>query len=400
MNKTRALIVGGGFGGIKVALELAESKQFEVTLLSDQPDFHYFPTLYHTATGGRVAESDIPLTKLFNGKNVTLAHGKAVAIDRKKHTITAADKKHYSYDVVVFALGSVPNYFGITGIEDYSYSISTPEKAVAFKNHLHQQLTSDHKPDLNYVIVGGGPTGIELAGSLAGYMKEIMRAHGIKRRAVHIDLVEAAPKLLSRMPNTMSGAVARRLRHLGIKLYLGQTVEGETADALMVNSKPIQSHTVVWTAGATNNPFFHENNFKLNERGKVVVDEYLQAETDIYVIGDNADTKYSGMAQTALHDAIFVGHNLKRNAAGKLMEQYEPKVPIYVIPAGQHWAAVLWGKVQLYGFAGWLLRSLADLRAFVDYEPWWKAGDQWMTSFEGQEECPECAKRGLRNIQL
>lgn len=400
MNKTRALIVGGGFGGVKTALELADSKHFEVTLLSDQPDFHYFPTLYHTATGGRMDESAISLATLFQGKPITLAQGKAVKIDRKKHRVTADDGAHYTYDVVVLALGSVPNYFGIQGIEEYAYSISTPQKAIAFKAHLHQQLTDQHKPDLNYVIVGGGPTGIELAGSLAGYLREIMQAHGIKRRSIHIDLVEAAPALLSRMPKAMSRAVARQLRRLGIKLYLGQTVQGETADALVVNGKPIHSHTVVWTAGTTNNPFFRDNNFTLNERGKVVVDEYLLAETDVYVIGDNAGTTFSGMAQTALHDALFVSHNLKRNAEGKLMEQYEPKTPIYVIPAGKHWAAVLWGKVQLYGLLGWVLRSLADLRAFADYEPWWKAGGQWLTGFEGQEECPTCAKHGLRNIQI
>jgi NADH dehydrogenase len=400
MNKTKTLVVGGGFGGVKVALELAENKRFDVTLLSDQPDFHYFPTLYHTATGGRMAESNIPLTKLFEDKDVKLAQGRAVSIDRRKHQVITEDKKRYDYDTVVFALGSVPNYFGIKGIQEYAYSINTPERAKEFKNHLHRQLTADHKPDLNYVVVGGGPTGIELSGSLPGYLKEIMKAHGIKHRAVHVDLIEAAPKLLPRMPKAMSSAVARRLRRLGVKLYLGKVVEGETADALMVDGKPIQSHTVVWTAGSANNPFFKENGFALNERGKVKVDEYLQAEPDIYVIGDNADTKFSGMAQTALHDAIFVGRNLKRNADGQLMHRYEPKEPIYVIPVGPHWAAVLWGKVQIYGLAGWVLRSLADLRAYTDYEPWWKAGDQWMNSFEGEEECPQCAKHGLSNIQI
>lgn len=401
MNKTRALIVGGGFGGVKVALELADSRHFDVTLLSDQPNFRYYPTLYHTATGGRVAESSIPLIKLFQEKSIDIAHGQAKSIDRKKRTVTTTDGKHYSYDVVVFALGSVPNYFGIKGIEDYSYSISTPEKAVVFKNHLHSQLTSDKKPDLNYVIVGGGPTGIELAGSLTGYLKEIMKAHGIKHRAVHVDLIEAAPALVSRMPKAMSRSITRRLRRLGVKLYLGQVVQGASADSLMVNDKPIQSHTIVWTAGASNNPFFKENGFALNERGKVTVNEYLQAGSeDVYVIGDNADTKFSGMAQTALYDAISLAHNLKRQATDKLMKPYAPKAPIYVFPVGPHWAAVLWGKTQIYGFFGWILRSLADLRAFTDYEPWWKAGDQWMNSFEGEESCPECAKHGLNNIQI
>jgi len=123
----------------------------------------------------------------------------------------------------------------------------------------------------------------------------------------------------------------------------------------------------------------------------VIVDDYLQAEPDIFVLGDNAATQYSGMAQTALYDAICASENLIRAAEGKLVKPYAPKRPIYVIPAGHNWAAVLWGKVQIYGLAGWALRLAADLVAFKDYQPWWKAGRQWMTEFETEEDCPTCA---------
>jgi NADH:quinone reductase (non-electrogenic) len=392
MTKTHVLIVGGGFAGVKAAQELSKSDHYEVTLISERNNFHYFPTLYHTATGGTIHESVIPLRTILEGKNVKLVQAKALSLDRKKKTLRTSDGNNHHYDVLLLALGSVPNYFGIKGIKDFAYSINTPEEAQRFKNHLHQQLTSARQPDLNYVVVGAGPTGIELSGALPHYLQEVMKAHGIRHRAVHVDLIEAAPKLLPRLPKAMSRAVARRLRKLGIKIYLNQTVQGETADALMVNDRPIQSHTVVWTAGSTIPPFFAENNFSFSPRHKVVVDEYLQAETDIYVLGDNAETTFSGMAQTALHDALFVSHNLIRKAEGKLMERYKPKTPIYVIPAGPGWAAVLWGKKQLYGRLGWLLRSLADLRAYADYEPWWKAGEQWLTEFETEEDCPTCAQ--------
>lgn len=394
-QKTRVLIVGGGFGGIKAALELSKGNHHDITLLSDKPIFQFFPTLYHTATGGASAESSLAINSILEGKKITFKEGVAKTLDRKKKVITTEDGQTYHFDVLIVALGSVLNYFGIQGIADYAYNIKTPEAARKFKNHLHSQLTDLKAPDLNYVIVGGGPTGIELAGSLKGYMTAVAKAHGIQHRAIHVDLVEAAPQLLSRMPKAMSRAIAKRLRRLGVKLYLGKMVGGETADMLMVDGKPIQSHTVVWTAGVTNHPFFRENNFKLNERGKVVVDEYLQAEPDIYVIGDNADTKFSGMAQTALYDGTFVGRNLNRQAKGLLMDRYKPKEPIYVIPVGPGWAAVLWGKKQFYGWFGWVLRSLADLRGFKDYEPWWKAGEQWMTEFETEEDCPECAKHAM-----
>lgn len=396
MKKIQVLIVGGGFAGVKTALELSGSDLFDVTLISERSNFHYYPTLYHTATGGTVSESAIPLKVLFGDKPIKLVQAKAKHLDRRKKTLHTSDGEEYRYDVLIMALGSVPNYFGIKGIEEFAYSINTPEEARRFKNHLHEQLTSARQPDLNYVVVGAGPTGIELSGALPHYLREIMQAHGIKHRAVHIDLIEAAPKLLPRLPKAMSRAVARRLRRLGVKIYLGQTVESETADALMVNGKPIQSHTVVWTAGATIHPFFIENNFTLSPRRKVIVDDYLHAEQDIYVLGDNAETKFSGMAQTALHDAKTVSRNLIRKAEGKLMERYTPKAPIYVIPAGPGWAAVSWGKKQLYGRIGWVLRSLADLRAYADYEPWWRAGEQWMTELETQEDCPTCAQHTLR----
>ena len=390
--QTRVLVVGGGFGGVKTALELSKSDAIDVTLLTSQPDFHYYPTLYHTATGGAQAQSSIPLSRLFQDTSVSVQLGTATTIDRKRKRLGTDDGATYNYDILVLALGSVPNYFGIKGIEEYSYNIITPDNARRFKAHLHQQLVDNHKPDLNYVVVGGGPTGIELSGALAGYLKDIMKAHGIRHKAIHIDLVEAAPKLVPRMPALMSKAITRRLRSLGITLYLNQRVEGQTADALTVNGKPIQSHTVVWNAGMAINPFFKQNNFTLTERGKVAVDDYLEIEEDVYVIGDNAATQYSGMAQTALYDALFISDNIKRKLNGKLMKRYMPKTPIYVIPVGDHWAAVLWGKRQIYGLAGWMLRLAADLVAFKDYEPWWRAGKQWMTEFEADSECPTCGQ--------
>ena len=172
-----------------------------------------------------------------------------------------------------------------------------------------------------------------------------------------------------------------------------KAVQSENIDSLMVSGKPIKSHTVVWTAGVTNNPFFKENNFKLNEKGKVVVDRYLQAEQDIFVIGDNAATQYSGMAQTALQNAVLVSNNLIRLASGKSIVMDVPKMPVSVIPAGKKWAAVIWGKIKLYGWLGWVLREAADFIAFHDLEPWWKAGAQWTTEFLKDDQCPICDKK-------
>jgi len=395
MKKQKVLIVGGGFGGLKAALNLAGDERFEVTLLSERADFRYYPTLYHTATGAKASNASIPLAHLFAGKPVHFVQGVASSIDRRAKTITTADGQTLGFDSLILALGVITNYFGIKGLEEYAYGIKSAEEVSRFKTHVHQQLTDERKPDLNYIIVGAGPTGIELAGSLGRYLKHIMKLHGIEHRAIHIDLIEASPRLLPRMPRDTSRMITRQLKRLGVKIYTGQAVQGETADELILNGKPIRSHTVIWTAGMTNSPFFKANNFALNARGKVYVDTYLQSDPDIFVIGDNANTPYSGMAQTALYDGDFVAENLKRQASGKDMKSYNAKQPITVIPAGDHWAAVLWGKVRLYGWVGWFLREAGDLKGFLDYESLPDATKQWATEFISEESCPVCLQANI-----
>lgn len=394
-QKQRVVVVGGGFGGVKTALELSKHPdKFEVTLVSERPDFWYFPTLYHTATGGTRLQSSIPLKHLLHNKTVTFVEGKAVSVDRAAKTLTLEDKNVLPYDKLVLALGVVTNYFGIPGLPEFSYGIKSIGEAETLKRHLHQQIIDEGKPDLNYVIVGGGPTGIELAGSLGRYVHHVMKLHGLKDRKIHIDLVEGAKHLMPRMPRAVGRAIERELRSLGVKLYLGQAVQGETADDLSVGGKPIRSHTVVWTAGQANNPFFATNEFVLSPRKKVMVDEFLRArdtnDTSVFVIGDNAETTFSGMAQTAIYDAEFIAHNFVKEAAGEPKNAYRPKKPVYVMPAGAKWAAVEWGNFHIYGWLGWFLREAGDFVAFTDIESVPEAAEQWAHVLQHQDLCPVC----------
>lgn len=393
IEKRKIVILGGGFGGIKTALQLCDNFEFEVYLISDQKNFRYYPTLYKTATGGNKSASSIPLNEIFDNKNIIIVNDTAEKIDRTGKQVFGTSGKKYPYDYLVVALGVVTNYFDIKGLRDYSYGIKSQEEANELKDHLHKLIADEGKPDLNYVIIGGGPTGVELAGVLPGYIKYIMKKHGVANKTLHIDLVEAAPRLVPRMSAVYSKAVARRLKKLGVKLYLNQTVQAETADALMVNRQPIKSHTVIWTAGVTNHPFLKVNKFALNDHGKAIVNQYLQTEDGIYVIGDNADTPHSGMAQTALYDAVFITNNIKRISQGRQPKPYLPKKPVYVTPVGNYWAAVAWGRFQFFGILGWWLRNLADFFAYNDFEPWWKASKHWVAQFETEETCKVCDRR-------
>jgi NADH:ubiquinone reductase (H+-translocating) len=391
-NKKNILIVGGGFAGVKAALELSKYPDlFTITLVSDQPDFRYYPTLYHTATGGTSQQSNLPLTNLFKDKAVHIVIDEVTSVDRKKKRIGTKDNDQFNYDVLIMALGSVTNYFGIPGMAEHSYSIKSVEEAKRFKAHLHRQFETG-KADTSYVIIGGGPTGIELAGALPGYLHRISEAHAIDPETITVEVIEMAPNLLPRLPKRVGETIAKRLTKLGVKLHLGKKVEGVDASKLLVDGQPLQSKTVVWTSGVANHPLFADAGFELTDRHKVKIDEYLQASEDVYVLGDNADTMYSGMAQTALYDAKFVASHLVAAAHNQTLEPYVPKAPITVIPVGPGWASVLWGRVQLYGLAGWVLRLAADARGFSDYEPWWQAGEQLLTEFVTEEECEQCAK--------
>src|SRR3989344_8376230 len=140
MAKQKVLILGGGFGGIKTALELSDDDRFDVTLLSDQTDFRYYPALYRTATGGSRAQSRIPLREIFEGKDIRIIQDQALELNREEKKVKCKSGKLYEYDDLVVALGVVTNYFGIKGLEEYSYGIKSIDDAGELKRHIHTQL--------------------------------------------------------------------------------------------------------------------------------------------------------------------------------------------------------------------------------------------------------------------
>ena len=365
-------IVGGGFGGVKAALELAKDSKNNITLISDKPDFQYYPALYGTATGHSHAQSWVPLGQIFAGKdNIRVVLDEIVNINPEKHVLTSSVGVDYSYETLIMALGTVTTYVGIEGLDTYAFGIKSAAEIKKLKHHLYSQLSEQGSIDKHYVIVGAGPTGVELAAALGSYLERLCKHYGVTHSNINISLIEAAPRVLPKMSEVTSAKVATRLEKLGVNVQTGQAVQSATADNLVVSGKPIKSQTVIWTSGVANHPFYKENaqHFTLAPNGRVVVDSHMLAAEDVYVIGDNAATQYTGLAQTALHDALFVTGNIRRAKNKQPLKEYRAVMPPVVVPVGEDWAVFEWRKLRLSGWLASIIRRMADLMGYSDILP-------------------------------
>lgn len=361
-------VVGGGFGGVKTALELAKNKKARITLISDKPDFQYYPALYSTATGGSNFQSWIPLEEIFAAHdNVTLVIDTVTTLNKTARTITTASGQTHKYQTLVLALGSVTTYFGIEGLDHYAYGIKSHDEIERLKRHLVHEFAQPNGADSHFLIIGAGPTGVELASSLGSFLRRLKKQYDQPEPRVSISIIEAAPRVLPRMSERASAKVTKRLKSLGVHVETGMKVEAETADSLMVSGRPIKSHTVVWTSGVANNPFYAANadQFELSKNGKVVVDKHMRSDEHIYIVGDNAFTPYSGLAQIAVKDAIFVAKHI----LGISKKNYSASLPAVVVPVGENWAVFEYRKLTFGGRLGSFFRQMADIIGYSDVLP-------------------------------
>ena len=373
-------IVGGGFGGVKTALELAKSPKANITLITDKIDFQYYPALYGAATGRSHLESWVPLATIFAGKNnITVQYDTIESINPEAKVLSGKSGTEYAYDSCVLALGTVTTYFGIQGLESHSFGVKSAIEIENLKKHIYADIVEGNGVDKRYIVIGGGPTGVELAAALGSYLNKL-KIH-LKRTdsKIHITLIEASPRVLPRMSEKASLAVLRRLQKIGVKVRTGKTVESAEEDLLTVSGELMTSDTIIWTSGVANHPFYKANaeHFELAPNGRVVVDKYMNGRKDVYVIGDNAATSFTGLAQTALHDAIFVAANIKRASENKPLKEYTAVMPPVVVPVGEFWAVFEWRKVRLTGLVAAMLRRAADFMGYSDILPLGQALGIW-----------------------
>ena len=389
------VIAGGGFAGVRLARKLKRLKNVSVTVINDSADFRYSPALYRAATGFKIGTVRIPLEwMLLDVDNANLTIGKVTKLDQANKKLILADNQTFDYDYLILGLEAVTSYFGIEGLDKLSYGIKSVEEVMELKSHIHNKLASGSDSEHNYAIVGAGPTGVELAGVLGYYLKRISKRHKVKSSKLNIYLVEAAPRILQQMPEKASRVAERTLKRLNVKILTNTLVKSESVNSLHTSEGTIKTHTVIWTAGTNNNPFFkeHDNIFQFDKRGKVIVDEHLSVEPNIYVCGDNASTPHSGLAYTAVKDANFIAKDIKSRLRHKKRKDYKPSASLQVVPVSFNVSVLQYKNMVIHGKMIGLVRKIADYIGYSDVLGPLKALTIWSSTEQTEESCRVCRK--------
>jgi NADH dehydrogenase len=390
----RVVIVGGGFGGLYAARSL-KREAVDLTLL-DRRNFHLFqPLLYQVATGalspGEIAS---PLRYVLNKqKNTRVLLGEVVDIDIDRRELILKDESRLPYDTVIFATGSTHSYFGHPEWEALAPGLKSIENATEIRSRILIAFElAEKEPDrgarreqLTFVIVGGGPTGVELAGAIAEISRDTL-----KKDFRHIDpadatifLVEGESRLLPAFPPKLSAAAEKALNKLGVETRVGARVIGIDQHGVTVKSGEtstrIAAATVLWAAGVQASPLgrilAEHLNLPLDKAGRVSVepDLSLKGHPEILVIGDLAaflenGKQLPGVAPTAMQQghyaARLIGHRLRDEKTKPF--RYFDKGSLATI--GRNSAVAQIGPLQFSGVLAWLTWLFVHLLYIVEFE--------------------------------
>lgn len=400
-SRLRVVIVGGGFGGLSVAKSL-KSSRVEITLI-DRTNHHLFqPLLYQVATAA-LSPGDIaqPLRAILRGRdNVRVVMDNVTGINQTTSQVVG-ELASYAYDVLVLAPGSRHAYFGHSEWEAYAPGLKTVNDALAIRSSLlvafekaeRTQSTEERRELLTFVVVGGGPTGVELAGAIAEISQHTMlpdfpRLH---RSDVRVLLVEAADRLLSAFDPRLSAKALSSLRALGVEVHLRTRVVEVTQGAVTFESAERTSlHTshVIWAAGNAASPILASLDSALDSSGRVVVDQYCRVpgHSNVFVIGDCAHFEDAsghplpGVAQTATQMGVYVAKGIHRIAQGKeaFAKGFEYKDLGSMATIGRARAVADVFGLKFGGFVAWLAWAGLHILKLISFRNRLKVLVEWM----------------------
>lgn len=404
---SRVVIIGAGFGGLRTALALAKHGVYEVVLVEKNTMHVYTPWLYEVASGrtdgvphgsaNRLKHSaGLSLIKILHGSGVQLRHATVARIDTTHRHVVFNDGNTLAYDALVVAVGSQVSYFGISGLQEYSLPLKTLDDAARIRNCVAQAMEHAAQRDVNIVIGGGGPSGVELVAELAVMVKARERQGTLPRNRVHFTLVDAGPRVLSMCSPSVSRKTEERLHALGVRVLSNTMVTKLAQNTVHIAPKPgsqnsasatvLSCHCMVWCGGVAPSALTAELDVPKDARGRIQIDATgeVVGHVNVFALGDvavYADAETPPLPQTA-QAADAVATTIARNVAAALARRaltpyVAPKRwPFVIAVGGRYGVADVFGFV-ITGCAAYALRRAADLRYLLRILPMLTAVRVW-----------------------
>ena len=372
-DRKHIVIVGAGFGGVRLAKELAK-ENVRITLV-DRHNYHLFQPLLYQVTTAVLSPAEIayPTREFFkNNKNVEFFLGKAKGVDQARRVLLT-DHGEISYDYLVLAAGGTTNFFGNESVERNSYAMKTLQEAIALRSHIVHEFeraskktapeqTDERRRHLNFVVVGGGATGIEMAGAMVElfdiFKKEF---HSLDFREVQVTLLEAMDSVLPMVPPDLQQHTIDVLRKKGVDVRLNTAVtDYDGNDLTLKGGEVIPTKTVIWAAGVRAQDFLKDCGGEVDRSGRIIVEENLlvRGSDRIFAIGDCANFQHGTerplptVAPVATQEAMQVKQNIMLLIAGRTPDQlgkfvYRDLGAMATIGRGE---AVMNGPMPVLGF--------------------------------------------------
>jgi len=366
--RKKLIILGAGFAGLQLARRLRNSNYS--VLLIDQYNFHQFQPLFYQVATARIEPSAIsfPLRKVFQrSKHVQVRIDKVMEVDCDGKTVKT-ENAIYPYDYLVIATGCTTNYFGNKNIERYAYAMKSTNEAIALRNRILQNFedaltapSEDVEAIMNIVVAGGGPTGVELAGSLAEMKKNILPRDypDMDFSRLNIYLVEGGQFTLQNMSNGSRTKSCEYLEAMGVKLMFNSLVKDYDGNTLQLNTGGnIKTRNLIWTAGVTGNipPGIPAEQIVKGNRIKVDHFNHMLGSDSVFAIGDIAYMEtpefpkgHAQLANVAINQAKNLAANLKRISENRPLHQFRYTDPGTMATVGKHKAVV---DLPFFSFQG------------------------------------------------
>lgn len=394
------VIVGGGFAGLNAAKGLANAPEIDVTLL-DARNHHLFqPLLYQVATAGlSPAEIAAPICAILtHARNIRVLQEQVVDVDLSRRMVVS-DLGEHPYDYVLLACGSKHAYFGHDAWEVHAPGLKTLEQATEIRRRVltaFEEAEKEASPErkralLTFVIVGGGPTGVELAGAI-GEMSRFTLARDFR----HIDptlarviLVEAGPRILPSFDKSLAARAARDLESLGVQIWSQSLVTNIDAEGLDVGTERLLCRTVLWAAAVKASSLGQRLGADLDRQGRVIVgpDLSLAGHREVFIAGDLAHVKgpdgnpLPGMAPAALQQGRYVARRIRAMARGASYPDFRFRDKGQMATIGRRRAILQSGGIKFGGFAAWLSWLLVHIYYLTGFRSRMFVVLQWAWSY-------------------